>query len=122
VPRYWYLLRQTCRDNSLSISASLIPTMYHTSRTGVEPRFSGSLQRSANWARLIKKVYEVDPLECPQCDAALRSIALMDDPAAGACRRTVWLFVESRDGDGATLLDPYWLRSLFPPSAARCLG
>jgi hypothetical protein len=36
--------------------------------------------RSA-WARLIYKVYEVDPLECPKCKGPMRVIALIDDPA-----------------------------------------
>ena len=34
--------------------------------------------RSA-WARLIHKVYEVDPLECPKCGAPMRVIALIED-------------------------------------------
>jgi len=34
--------------------------------------------RSA-WARLIHKVYEVDPLECPRCGAPMHVIALIDD-------------------------------------------
>jgi hypothetical protein len=36
-------------------------------------------RRKANWARLIQKVYEVDPLECSHCGAALRITALIDD-------------------------------------------
>ena len=36
-------------------------------------------RRKANWARLIQKVYEVDPLECPNCGATMRIIALIDD-------------------------------------------
>ena len=35
--------------------------------------------RSA-WARLIRKVYESDPLECPKCKGPMRIIALIDDP------------------------------------------
>ena len=35
--------------------------------------------RKASWARLIQKVYEVDPLVCP-CGGRLRPIALIDDP------------------------------------------
>ena len=35
----------------------------------------------ANWARLIKKVYEVDPLECPNCGTTMRIIELIHDPA-----------------------------------------
>ena len=34
----------------------------------------------AAWARLIRKVYEADPLECPKCKAPMRVIALFDDP------------------------------------------
>ncbi|MFC2173387.1 hypothetical protein ACFLU6_12250 [Acidobacteriota bacterium] len=33
-----------------------------------------------NWARLIKKIYEVDPLVCPDCGGNLKAIALVDDP------------------------------------------
>jgi hypothetical protein len=35
----------------------------------------------AAWAKLIRKVYEVDPLEYPRCGAQMRVIALIDDPA-----------------------------------------
>ena len=35
----------------------------------------------AAWAKLIRKVYEVDPLECPKCGAQMRVIALIQDPA-----------------------------------------
>ncbi len=36
-------------------------------------------RRNANWPRLIQKVYEVDPLKCPNCGANLRIIALIND-------------------------------------------
>ena len=35
----------------------------------------------AAWAKLIRKVYEVDPLTCPECGAPMRMIALIEDPA-----------------------------------------
>jgi hypothetical protein len=35
----------------------------------------------AAWAKLIRKVYEVDPLACPECGAQTRVIALIEDPA-----------------------------------------
>ncbi len=35
----------------------------------------------ATWARLIRKVYESDPLVCPKCKGPMRVIALIDDPA-----------------------------------------
>ena len=39
----------------------------------------------AAWARLIRKVYEADALECPKCEGPMRVIALIDDP--GVVRR-----------------------------------
>jgi len=38
-------------------------------------------QSHANWARLIQKVYEVDPLNCPQCGNTMRIIAVIDELA-----------------------------------------
>jgi len=35
----------------------------------------------AAWARLIRKVYESDPLECPKCKGPMHVIALIEDPA-----------------------------------------
>jgi hypothetical protein len=32
------------------------------------------------WAKLIRKVYEVDPLVCPECGAQMRVTALIEDP------------------------------------------
>ena len=40
---------------------------------------------ATSWARLIKKVYEVDPLECPRCKGPMRVIALIND--AGVVQR-----------------------------------
>lgn len=34
----------------------------------------------AAWARLIQKVYEVDPLACPRCGEVMRVMALIEDP------------------------------------------
>jgi hypothetical protein len=34
----------------------------------------------AAWARLIRKVYEADPLQCPKCKGPMRVIALIDHP------------------------------------------
>ncbi len=35
----------------------------------------------AAWAKLIRKVYEVDPLVCPECGTPMRVIALIENPA-----------------------------------------
>ena len=37
-------------------------------------------QSKANWARLIQKVYEADPLNCPKCGTTMRVIAVIDEP------------------------------------------
>ena len=34
-----------------------------------------------NWARLIKKVYNTDPLVCPKCNGAMRIIAFIEEEA-----------------------------------------
>ena len=33
-----------------------------------------------NWARLIQKIYVVDPLVCPKCKGAMRVISSIEDP------------------------------------------
>ena len=32
-----------------------------------------------NWAQLIQKTYEVDPLTCPKCKGRMHVIAIVDD-------------------------------------------
>ncbi len=32
-----------------------------------------------NWARLIQKIYEVDPLICPNCRGVMRIISIIED-------------------------------------------
>lgn len=34
-----------------------------------------------NWARLIQKIYEVDPLVCPKCQGAMRIVSSIEDPS-----------------------------------------
>ena len=44
----------------------------------VESPLSSSAWRK-NWARLIRKIYEVDPLLCPKCHGAMRIIAFIEE-------------------------------------------
>ena len=47
-----------------------------------QPELSVSVKQSrAAWARLIKKVYEADPLSCPRCHNPMKVIAVITDPA-----------------------------------------
>ena len=38
---------------------------------------SGEYKR--NWARLIQKIYEVDPLTCPKCSGKMKVISVIED-------------------------------------------
>ena len=49
-----------------------------TSASAVEP----AARPSSSWAACIKRVYEVDPLECPKCKATMRVIAFITDEKA----------------------------------------
>ncbi|MFH1991566.1 MAG: hypothetical protein ABIK98_04055 [Pseudomonadota bacterium] len=42
----------------------------------LEPELTDKAFRK-NWARLIQKVYEVDPLTCPKCQGSMRVIAFI---------------------------------------------
>jgi hypothetical protein len=34
----------------------------------------------ANWARLLRRIFEVDPLLCPRCGGGLAVVAVLTDP------------------------------------------
>ena len=40
---------------------------------------NSSKKRRKNWARLIQKIYEVDPLTCPKCSGAMKVISVIED-------------------------------------------
>jgi hypothetical protein len=48
-----------------------------------DPEIPDSARQAAKaaWAKLVRKIYEVDPLLCPKCGAQMRVIALIEDPA-----------------------------------------
>jgi len=54
-----------------------------------QPSTEFAARAEATWARLMRKVYEADPLECPKCRSVksgpMRVIALIED--AGVIRR-----------------------------------
>ncbi len=41
---------------------------------------ASSKESIASWVRLIARVYEVDPLECPTCHSEMRILAFIIDP------------------------------------------
>ncbi len=44
----------------------------------LEPDGSSKHHRK-NWARLIQKMYETDPLTCPKCNGQMRIISFIED-------------------------------------------
>lgn len=57
-----------------------------TLRVGLPDEHQSDLSATARqscsaWARLIKKVYEVDPLTCSHCGQPMRVLAVITDPA-----------------------------------------
>jgi len=45
----------------------------------LEPDETSPAKRK-EWARLIQKIYEVDPLTCPKCKGAMKIISFIDQP------------------------------------------
>jgi hypothetical protein len=45
----------------------------------LEPEADSKAYRKS-WARLIQKIYEVDPLVCPKCQGQMRIISFIEDP------------------------------------------
>jgi hypothetical protein len=45
----------------------------------IVPSQMSSTQFRRNWARLIQRIYEVDPLLCPKCQGAMRIISFIED-------------------------------------------
>ncbi len=48
---------------------------------GIEERVDPELSKNAKsaWARLIKQVYEVDPMLCPKCGGEMRIMAIIEE-------------------------------------------
>jgi len=53
----------------------------HETQENHDPDFSVcSSERRVAWARLIAKVYEVDPMVCGRCGSPMRILAIITDP------------------------------------------
>ena len=46
---------------------------------GQEPDSAYRKKCRANWARLIQKIYEIDPLTCPKCGGIMRILAFIEE-------------------------------------------
>ena len=56
-----------------------IPTIMQNKMSSKEAR--------QNWARLIQKIYEVDPLVCPKCQGQMKLIPFIENQGKGLFRR-----------------------------------
>ncbi len=43
------------------------------------PNDTSSNEARQNWARLIQKIYENNPLVCPKCQGQMKTISIIDD-------------------------------------------
>jgi len=55
------------------------PTLPATSDDGEDPPLLKA--RKASWARLLRHIFEVDPLLCPRCGRTMEVISVITDPA-----------------------------------------
>ena len=44
-----------------------------------QPEVEPSRKPSLTWAQCIKRVYEINPLECPKCKGTMRVVAFLQD-------------------------------------------
>ncbi len=51
-----------------------------SAKTNTDKRAAPSTSSRANWARLIRKVFEVDPLLCGKCGSEMKIITVVTDP------------------------------------------
>ena len=71
--RYYGAASATWRHQS--IEQPLLEETSDPPEATPQKRRSGSV-----WARLLKRVYGVDPLRCPRCSARMEVIAYIHDP------------------------------------------
>jgi hypothetical protein len=45
-----------------------------------EPEWEFASERRTSWARLLRKILEVDPLLCPRCQVEMKIVSVITDP------------------------------------------
>ena len=87
--RYEHLVRYvgwySNRARGERAKQACLPAGVSLASPGEEPATEFAARARAAWARLIRKVYEADPLECPRCKGPMRVIALIEDPGVIQC-------------------------------------
>jgi hypothetical protein len=67
--------------NRRALSQSALTTGFPSwPETTTDKSSTTSTSSRANWARLIRKVFEVDPLLCGKCGSEMKIVAVVTDP------------------------------------------
>ncbi len=69
--RYYGYYSNICRGKRSETEGDGVPCILEADKSLEEYR--------KNWARLIQKIYEVDPLTCPKCRGVMRIISFIED-------------------------------------------
>ena len=72
--RYWGWYSNAARGKRRKVSCGPRAAQDAAGSSALDRAFR---RRRLSWARLIKKVYEVDPLLCPYCGAEMRIVAFV---------------------------------------------
>ena len=66
-----------------------------------------STPRSRNWARLLRKILEVDPMPCPQCGVKMLPVSVVQEvEIIDRILRHVWQVGGNDPWEGTTLRGP----------------
>ena len=72
---------KTVKDGSLAKYGYIARTKKTTEKLpDIEIQSVTNKAARRSWARLIQKVYEVDPLICPKCGGKMKVVAVIADP------------------------------------------
>ena len=66
-----------------------------------------STPRGRNWARLLRKIFDVDPMLCPQCELKMRPVSVVQEAGViDRILRHLWRAGGNDPWDGTTLRGP----------------
>ena len=68
------------RNRSDLSQSALTACFTSCTETTTDKSSTTSTSSRANWARLVRKVFEVDPLLCPKCGSGMETVAVLADP------------------------------------------
>ena len=68
------------RNRSALSQNALTACLATCSETATDKSSTTSTSSRAHWARLIRKVFEVDPVLCGKCGSEMKIVAVLTDP------------------------------------------